>query len=661
MDGKLDDVAIWSDALDATRIKSIYNVPTTLGLSYDLGDMMQLWSIHDAGAGAVGSVDRIPWQYTSSLPGTPPAAGGAYTHGDAMYVVLGAGTGLTSSVATNWAGGGSDNNWSTAANWDPAINDPNGCDLHYDNGVAVDVTKLSATLDRDYTVASMRLNNLSATYETEEDPNGDRLYTFEMPEGVTLTVTGAVDIGFRSVVSPANSPPNLRNRYSVTGRFTGGGKMVIQGPVTIRNTGCSWSSLSATAPATLDASGLSEFSVDTTGNIEVGGQNVGWGELILASSNLLRATNILVPGDVSNTSVTPTSRLHLGQQNTLNADVILVGGRGLNGEMFFQDSLVGPTVTIRDYSGTGSANLYIGDMVDNARPIFGTVDFTGGIVDAQFDQVHLGIVDVRTSQLSSPYGATGTLSMSAGTITANDVLLGRTIDGENRERNWADGILNVQGGEFTASSMVLGQDDADTARARGTINLTGGTLSANTIQKGVGSGEAVFNWTGGTLHVGTFGSSEKPIPLIQNGGTLAPGNSVGTTTVYGDYTQAAAGALQIEIAGTGDGGTDFDLVEVHGDTLLAGWLEVSLLDDFLPELGASFDVLHTSGTLDIAGLQLTGDPPSPSFGWWEAAAIAGSGGEGMILRLSAVPEPASLTMMLLAMGLLVARRQRGVR
>jgi len=33
----------------------------------------------------------------------------------------------------------------------------------------------------------------------------------------------------------------------------------------------------------------------------------------------------------------------------------------------------------------------------------------------------------------------------------------------------------------------------------------------------------------------------------------------------------------------------------------------------------------------------------------------------MILRLSAVPEPASLIMMLLAMALLVARRQRGVR
>ncbi len=94
LDGKLDDVAIWNDALDGAKIKSIYNVPTTLGLSYDLADMMQLWSIYDDGSGGFGIVDGMPWWYTDELPGTPAAPGGAYFHDDIMYVVLGSGVGL---------------------------------------------------------------------------------------------------------------------------------------------------------------------------------------------------------------------------------------------------------------------------------------------------------------------------------------------------------------------------------------------------------------------------------------------------------------------------------------------------------------------------------------------------------------------------------------
>ncbi|MDZ7616595.1 MAG: PEP-CTERM sorting domain-containing protein, partial [Patescibacteria group bacterium] len=241
---------------------------------------------------------------------------------------------------------------------------------------------------------------------------------------------------------------------------------------------------------------------------------------------------------------------------------------------------------------------------------------------------------------------------------ANSVILGRNVNGIDNP--FATGTLNLHGGDFNASSIVMGQDESPTGRndrARGVINLTAGTLNAATIASG--SGEAVFNWTGGTLHVGTFGSADKPIALTQNGGTLAPGNSVGAATIFGDYTQAAAGTLQIEIAGTGDGGTDFDLVEVYGNTLLDGWLEVSLLDSFVPELGDHFDVLHTSGTLGIANLRISGDPPSPIFGWWQVDTVLGPGGEGLTLRLSAVPEPSSFV--LVGFGLLGLLWWRGGR
>lgn len=421
----------------------------------------------------------------------------------------------------HWVGDGADNHWSTGANWSPFDTDPTGDTLHYDNGTAVDVTKLSGTVNAGYTVTSMRLNNLSAAVDTV-DPLGHRLYTFHVPSGTMLTVSGAVSIGYQ--FSTWTEPEIKRNRYYVTGLFDGGGEMVINGPLTVRNAG----SGSPAQPATLDVSGLSKFTVDTTVNIHLGGTNNGRGVLILAPDNLLKAANIYAPGAQSWATGGLMSSLFFGEQNTLQADNIFVGGWGLYGQMLFQSGLANPMVTIRNRDGTGPANLYVGDMRQNDRTVAGTVDFTSGSVDAELGQLQLGIANMRATTEDWTISATGTLNMPDGTISAAEVVLGRNVNGIDNP--FGHGILNLQGGEFIAASILLGQDESTsgrTNRARGTINLTGGTLNAGTIQKGTGDGDAVFNFTGGTLHVGTFGSEDKPIDLGQLGGMLAPGNPIG--------------------------------------------------------------------------------------------------------------------------------------
>ncbi|MDZ7617496.1 MAG: autotransporter-associated beta strand repeat-containing protein [Patescibacteria group bacterium] len=143
-----------------------------------------------------------------------------------------------------------------------------------------------------------------------------------------------------------------------------------------------------------------------------------------------------------------------------------------------------------------------------------------------------------------------------------------------------------------------------------------------------------------------------------SGSSLAPGDSPGVFTIEGHYAQDSGATLAIEIAGKDAPGVDYDLLTIHGNASLAGWLDVSLLGGFTAQLGDYFDVLTTTGSLDIAGMSLTGDLPNPVFGWWDASVVGGV--DGAILRLTAIPEPSAALLAWLAIGGLVGftRRRR---
>lgn len=104
------------------------------------------------------------------------------------------------------------------------------------------------------------------------------------------------------------------------------------------------------------------------------------------------------------------------------------------------------------------------------------------------------------------------------------------------------------------------------------LNINGGEVFAPQVARDAGSS---INWTGGILH-----TEEVQNDLTNAGGTLAPGLgqavTLGTTSFLNDYTQTAAGTLEIEIAGNTQG-TEFDFVDVNGQISLAGTLEVVLL------------------------------------------------------------------------------------
>ena len=59
-----------------------------------------------------------------------------------------------------------------------------------------------------------------------------------------------------------------------------------------------------------------------------------------------------------------------------------------------------------------------------------------------------------------------------------------------------------------------------------------------------------------------------------NNGTVSPGNSPGTLTIVGNYTQGSSGNLAMEIAGP----NNFDRLVVSGTASLAGTLTVTTVN-----------------------------------------------------------------------------------
>jgi hypothetical protein len=123
--------------------------------------------------------------------------------------------------------------------------------------------------------------------------------------------------------------------------------------------------------------------------------------------------------------------------------------------------------------------------------------------------------------------------------------------------------------------------------SQGIVRLQGGTLETPAI--GFQGSGGQFQWTSGSLHVGTFNGN-----LLNQAGTLAPGHSAGNTAIVGKYTQQSLGKLEIEIGGTSPGGT-YDLVGITGNALLGGQLQLDMLGGFAPSVANSFTVLNAAG------------------------------------------------------------------
>ena len=174
--------------------------------------------------------------------------------------------------------------------------------------------------------------------------------------------------------------------------------------------------------------------------------------------------------------------------------------------------------------------------------------------------------------------------------------------------------------------------------------VTGGTYSLAVGQAIIGDGTVQGNLN------------------VVAGSDISAGASPGHLTISGDYSQG--GTLLAELGGTAQGSpTGYDWISVGGTaTFESGALiDVDLYGGFTPQIGNVFDILTAAGgiaNVDLSDVEINFDG-APSLAVWTTE-IVSLGGTAEALRISSVPEPASLVTLVL--GLLAAlglTRRRG--
>ncbi len=259
-----------------------------------------------------------------------------------------------------------------------------------------------------------------------------------------------------------------------------------------------------------------------------------------------------------------------------------------------------PSSGIRNLLGAG--NVIIG--IDPARTLrVGSGEFSG-VISGAGSLVRRSFFSPSASETLILTGAntyTGGTTVMGGTLQLGNGGAGGSILGNvanngtfaiNRSDTYSfDGVISGTGAfqQDGAGRTVL----TATSTYTGPTAVNAGTLSVNG-SIAASSGVAVNN--GATLG----GNGIVPTTIINSGGTLSPGNSIGLITVAGNLTFVGAGAYAVEVSPTAA-----DRTNVTGAATLAGTLRVlPQSGSYIPGtryvlLNAAGGVTGTFGTTDF--------------------------------------------------------------
>ena len=421
------------------------------------------------------------------------------------------------------------------------------------------------------TTGNLNLGNFSDTIRSltiaANSPNTNLI---TIGAGNTLTISNSVT---GNAFSAGNFGSTVAGGVTQLVSFVGGGALAINAPsgnVSMEIIGTN--ALGGIVHVgVLDMSGLSNFTA-TVNNFNVatvgsaGANSLMQLTLKLATNNTITATNIFLA--TAGNGYTTNGVLALGQNNTLNANTIVVGGGRQVLTASFQN-VSSPLLTVRGIAGGSTrANLIVSDNADYAggsTPITDVLDLSAGTADLRLGTLMVGDGGNGVSATARAQ-ANGIMILGGASsiVDVNTAIVGRAANFTGQgpvAKNTANGTLILSNGTFNANSaMIVAQNDQAsgtyTQTVTGTFAMYGGSA---VISNGVVLGQhtaaspdaglvtATLTLAGGKLLVTgdiTNGSGNTYSSLTLSGGTLdMQGHSIGSASRSVDVFSAQAGGL----------------------------------------------------------------------------------------------------------------------
>lgn len=481
-----------------------------------------------------------------------------------------------------WDGGGGDNNWSTAANWD---SDPtpfdNTDDLQFDG-----TTRLTPTVDGTPTINSITFNAGAGSFSI----SGNAI-TFS---GTTPSITQSDDSA-QSISSSIVLGGDLTVDGSGTGMLTLSGAIVDSG-----------------GARSLTKSGTSDLTLAAT-NTYTGTTTINAGQLIYTESNSSSAISL------GNTSGSDDASLIIALDGkTLNTDIVVNAGSSgqktigsdLNSTSWSEDVTYQGTITLNDdvtFSANNQSVTIVESVISGGGDL--TVDGnTSGIINITGANTYSGDTTISSGilllghedGLGDTGGVTNTTISSGGELKIQNAG-SLTIDNENFSIAGLgynnEGSIYVTAGSHTITGdiSITGHTIVHTVgdlTLSGDISSTGAfTLSA------IGSGTLYLS--GNNSYSGQTSIYSNGIVEVQHVNALGDTGSDTTTLVASGQTLAlnVAGTIDNEIfqiGGNGWGGAGAIDHKGAVDTTLAGTITLSS--------SSTIDVSDANGKLTLAGV-----------------------------------------------------------